>query len=74
MFCFNAESSSLQSLEHGRLTEVDYFNGYVAKNSLKYGINALVNKTITAIIHEIEMKKRPITVDNFNDPVFNRFN
>jgi len=27
------KSSSLQSLERGKLTEVDYFNGYIVRNA-----------------------------------------
>lgn len=68
------KSSSLQSLERGKLTEVDYFNGYIVKNSLQYGVNVPVNSAIVNMIHEIELKKRGISVTNFNDPVFDRFN
>ena len=68
------KSSSLQSLERGKLTEIDYLNGYIVKNSLKYGFNAPVNSAIVNMIHEIEAGKREITVDNFNHPAFDRFN
>jgi 2-dehydropantoate 2-reductase len=67
------KSSSLQSLERGRLTEIDFLNGYIVKNGMKYNINVPVNSAVTDMIHEIEMKKRAITVDNFNDPAFARF-
>jgi len=33
-----------------------------------------VNKNIVNMIHEIEQKKREISVSNFNDPLFDRFN
>ncbi len=68
------KSSSLQSLERGRLTEVDFFNGYIVKNAMKYSVDVPVNLTVTNMIHEIEMKKRSVSVSNFNDPVFCRFN
>jgi 2-dehydropantoate 2-reductase len=68
------KSSSLQSLERGKPTEVDYFNGYIVKNALQYGVNVPVNSAILNMIHEIEVNKREISIDNFNDPVFDRFN
>jgi 2-dehydropantoate 2-reductase len=68
------KSSSLQSLERGKLTEIDYLNGYIVKKSLKYGVNTPVNSAIVNMIHEIEAGKRKITINNFNHPVFDRFN
>jgi 2-dehydropantoate 2-reductase len=68
------KSSSLQSLERGKPTEVDYLNGYVVRNGEKLKIDVPVNKAIVRIIHEIEQKKRKISYDNFNDPAFDKFN
>jgi 2-dehydropantoate 2-reductase len=68
------KSSSLQSLERGKLTEVDYFNGYIVRNGLHYGVPVPVNSEIMRMIHEIESKKRNISLNNFNDPSFDRFN
>ncbi|MCJ7447832.1 MAG: 2-dehydropantoate 2-reductase [Bacteroidales bacterium] len=68
------KSSSLQSLEGGKLTEVDYFNGYIVRNGLHYGVPVPVNSEIMKMIHEIELKKRDISVSNFDDPSFDRFN
>jgi 2-dehydropantoate 2-reductase len=56
------KSSSLQSLERGKTTEVDYFNGYIVKNSLQYGVNVPVNSAVVNMIHEIELKKRGISI------------
>ncbi|MGD0582063.1 MAG: ketopantoate reductase family protein [Bacteroidales bacterium] len=67
-------SSSLQSLERGKPTEVDYFNGYIARNGSLHGVDTPVNTAIVKIIHEIEAGKRKISLTNFNDPVFDRFN
>ena len=67
------KSSSLQSLERGRPTEVDYFNGYIVKNSELTGAAVPVNRAITEMIHEIEGTKRKISPDNFNEPIFDRF-
>ncbi len=68
------KSSSLQSLERGRLTEVDYLNGYIVRNAAAHGVPVPVNTTIVRMVHEIEQKKREISFDNFNDPLFDRFN
>ena len=68
------KSSSLQSLERGRLSEVDYLNGYIVRNAALYGVPVPVNTTIVRMVHEIEQKKRKISCDNFDDPLFERFN
>jgi len=67
-------SSSLQSLERGKPTEVDFFNGYIARNGVALGIDVQVNSAIVKIIHEIETGKRKVSLNNFNDPLFDRFN
>jgi 2-dehydropantoate 2-reductase len=67
------KSSSLQSLERGKPTEVDYFNGYIARNGRALGIQVPVNTAITEMIHEIEAKSREVALNNFNDPIFDRF-
>lgn len=67
-------SSSLQSLERGKPTEVDYFNGYIARNAQLHGVDVPVNDAIVRLIHEIEAGKRKISLTNFNDPAFDRFN
>ncbi len=61
------KSSSLQALERGKPTEVDYFNGYIAKKGDEYGVPALVNKRIVQMIKEIEAGKRKIDVANLYD-------
>jgi 2-dehydropantoate 2-reductase len=68
------KSSSLQSLERGKPTEIDYFNGYIVDNGSKLGIPVPVNTAIVKMIHEIELRKRFISKNNFNDTFFNRFN
>lgn len=68
------KSSSLQSLERGKPTEVDYFNGYIVKNGREIGVSVPVNEAITEMIHEIEQKKRDIAFNNFNELIFERFN
>jgi 2-dehydropantoate 2-reductase len=68
------KSSSLQSLERGRVTEVDYLNGYIAQNGRRMNIQVPINSAIVDMIHEIEQNKRKIGFENFSDPVFNIFN
>jgi len=58
------KSSSLQSLERGRPTEVDYFNGAIARIAREKGIGAPVNERLTLMVHEIESRARPIQPGN----------
>ncbi|MCY3414775.1 MAG: 2-dehydropantoate 2-reductase [Candidatus Heimdallarchaeota archaeon] len=58
-------SSSLQSLERGRETEIDYLNGYVIKMAKNTDVR--MNTILVDIIKEIEAKKREISQDNISD-------
>jgi len=64
------KSSSLQSLERGRLTEIDYLNGYICSRGAQYGVPTPVNDAVVTVIKEIESGARTITPDNLNDPLF----
>ena len=68
------KSSSLQSLERGKPTEIDYLNGYIIKSGQENGVLVPVNTAIVNMIHEIENGTRKISEINFNDPIFDRFN
>ena len=68
------KSSSLQSLERGKPTEIDYLNGYIVRNGLSAGVMTPVNTIIINMIHEIEKGTRKISERNFDDPIFDRFN
>jgi 2-dehydropantoate 2-reductase len=59
------KSSSLQSLERGRKTEVDNYNGYIAARGRELGVPTSVNASLTALVREIEAGTRPITPENF---------
>ncbi len=61
------KSSSLQSLKRGKPTEIDYFNGYIAKKGEELGIAAPVNRRIVEMIKQIEAGKRQISPENFYD-------
>lgn len=61
------KSSSLQSLSRGKPTEVDYFNGFIARKGEALGVRTPVNSRITQMIKEIESGKRSIDVRNYDD-------
>ena len=44
------------------------------RNGSESGIPVPFNRLITDMIHEIEAKKLGISINNFNDPLFDRFN
>jgi 2-dehydropantoate 2-reductase len=51
-------SSSLQSLERGRKTEVDYLNGFVLRTAAQRGVSAPTHEAVLRWVHEIEAGKR----------------
>jgi 2-dehydropantoate 2-reductase len=57
-------SSSLQSLERGRKTEVDFLNGYICRQGRRYQVPTPVNDAVVEMIHEIEAGTRPISMSN----------
>jgi 2-dehydropantoate 2-reductase len=61
------KSSSLQSLERGRKTEVDFLNGYVVARADEAGVPVPLNRALVAMIKEIEAGERPLTPDNVGD-------
>lgn len=64
------KSSSLQSLERGRPTEIDYFNGYIAQKGREVGVSCPVNERLTAMVKEIENGARRIDEKNLFDNAF----
>ena len=62
------KSSSLQSLERGRPTETDYFNGYIVRKGLELGVACPVNERLTQLVREIESGERKICTANLQDP------
>ncbi len=67
------KSSSLQSLERGKLTEIDYLNGYISSNGREYGVPTPVNMAIVKMMHEIEDGKREITPLNLDESIFEKY-
>jgi 2-dehydropantoate 2-reductase len=68
----NLKSSSLQSLERGRPTEIDYFNGYISQKGKLLGVLCPVNDRLTQMVKEIEAGKRKIAEANLYDKAFER--
>jgi 2-dehydropantoate 2-reductase len=68
------KSSNLQSLERGKPTEIDFLNGYIIKSANISNVSVPVNTVIVNMIHQIELKQRDITITNFDDSFFDRFN
>ena len=66
-------SSSLQSLERGRQTEIDYLNGYIRDRGLELGVPTPLNETIIVMIKEVEAGARKITPENLEDPALLKF-
>ncbi len=66
----NLKSSSLQSLERGRPTEIDYFNGYIVEKGKQLGVACPVNERLTQMVKEIEAGGRKIDPVNLYDKAF----
>jgi 2-dehydropantoate 2-reductase len=52
-----ARSSMWQDLARGRPTEVDYLNGEIARLAEEHGVEAPLNRSIVALVHEAETKR-----------------
>jgi len=60
-------SSSLQSLEKGRRTEIDFLNGYICDQGKTHGVNTPMNDEVRAMVWEIEDGRRAISLRNLHD-------
>jgi 2-dehydropantoate 2-reductase len=63
-------SSSLQSLERGRRTEIDYLNGYICDRGREHGVPTPINDVVVSMIRQIEAGTRKISLENLNDRAF----
>jgi len=61
------KSSSLQSLERGRKTEVDYYNGYIVEQGKAFSVSTPVNNKLKSMVNEIETGKRKIAPENLRE-------
>jgi 2-dehydropantoate 2-reductase len=64
------KSSSLQSLERGRKTEIDYLNGYICRQARNLGISTPINDAVVTMVKEIEIGSRRVSLTNLDEPVF----
>jgi len=60
------KSSSLQSIERGRPTEIDFLNGYICDNGKKKNVSTPVNDAVRKMVHEIEAGTRNMSMDNLD--------
>ncbi len=58
--------STLQSLLRGEKTEIDIFNGWIAKKGEEYGVPVPVNAKLTEMIRQIERGEREMSMDNLD--------
>ncbi len=65
-------SSSLQSLDRGRRTEVGYLNGYICAKGRENGIATPLNDAVVGLIMEIETGMRSISPANLDASAFQR--
>jgi len=68
------KSSSLQSLQRGQPTEVQYLNGYITRKGEELGVPVPVNSAVISIIQEIEGGQRTSSIQNFDHTAFAAFN
>lgn len=64
------KNSSLQSLERGKPTEIDWFNGYIVSMGKKYDISVPVNVAVVELIKDIESGKRKIGGESLKETFF----
>lgn len=67
------KSSSLQSLERGKKTEIDWFNGYILRKAMEHQVSVPLNEKLVELVKEIEEGTRSPGLHNFNDPFFDKF-
>ncbi|MCE7741758.1 MAG: 2-dehydropantoate 2-reductase [Candidatus Heimdallarchaeota archaeon] len=63
----NLKSSSLQSIEWGRKSEIDYLNGYLVQEGKRLGIDTPLNKYLLETVHEIEEGKKKPSFEGLED-------
>jgi len=64
------KSSSLQSIERGRRTEIDFLNGYICGRGREYSVPTPLNDAVSDMVHEIENGKRQMSLRNVENLVF----
>lgn len=67
------KSSSLQSLQTGRKTEIDFLNGYIVEKGDEVEVNTPLNDLLVKLVKEIESGTRKISYSNFELSAFGRY-
>lgn len=62
------KSSTLQSLERGRPTEIGYLNGFICDQGRKLGVPTPLNDALVAMVRQIEAQERGLDPANLDDP------
>jgi 2-dehydropantoate 2-reductase len=60
------KSSSLQSLERGKKTEIDYLTGFITSNASRFNISTPVNTQVLEMVKKIEQGKAGIASENLD--------
>jgi len=58
------KSSSLQSLERGKPTEIDFLNGYIVEKARENNLPATINQRLVSLVKDIEAGKLKIGPEN----------
>lgn len=61
------KSSSLQSLERGEHSEIDFLNGYIVKQATQLQVQVPFNMQLMTMVKEIETGKRKISLANMHE-------
>ncbi|PKN54112.1 MAG: 2-dehydropantoate 2-reductase [Deltaproteobacteria bacterium HGW-Deltaproteobacteria-14] len=61
------KSSTLQSLERGKPTEIDFLNGYIVAMGARHGVPTPVNAALVRMVKEIEAGTRAIAYANLQE-------
>lgn len=64
------KSSSLQSIERGRKTEINFLNGYICERGKEHGVPTPINDAVRNMVLEIEENEREMSLNNINDAAF----
>jgi len=59
-------SGTLQDLRKGRPSEVEFFNGYIAREGARLGLNVSTHASIAEMIREVERGQRQINMRNLD--------
>ncbi len=60
------KSSSLQSLERGKPTEIDFLNGYIVEKARENNLPVIINQRLVSLVKDIEAGKLEIRPENLN--------